>query len=67
MSFWISLGAIIFLLFVFLANAKRLRLPLLLLGTFFIVTTALMIPVAGDYFDAYKNLGKDLSNYGSLK
>lgn len=66
MTFWICLGALIFLLFTFLANAKRLRLPLLLLGTFFIVTTALMIPAVGDYFEAYRGLGNDLSNYNSL-
>lgn len=61
MTFWITIVALVMLCLTFLANAKRVRLALLILGTFFIFVTALFLPIVGDYFETYDNLDNTLS------
>lgn len=66
MTFWITIGVLVLLVLTFLANAKRIRLALLILGTIFIVITALFLPVIGDYFETYDNLDNSMTDYGAL-
>lgn len=52
----------VFLFFTYLANAKRLRIAYLILGSFFLISCAVQIPATGQLFRDYFRLNTHYSN-----
>ena len=58
----LSCLSIVFLVLVFLANARRLKIAYLILGTFFLFTTLTEVPAVGRVFRNYNEIDNEIRN-----
>jgi len=58
----IAISLMVILFFTYLANAKRLRIAYLILGSFFLISCAVQIPATGQLFRDYFKLNEYYSN-----
>lgn len=53
-----GISTIVFLVFTYLANIRRNRVAYMILGVYFLILIAIIIPATGQVFRDYKSLGK---------